>query len=721
MPSIVPRRLMLVGTVSLLVLGAGASLGQETPAIRLDTIILRTSGDLLADTSDALLAERTRSAMKTATAVLETPQSVETITRRQIDEQNPQTVSEALRYSAGVLADRDSNRRYDSVFLRGFGAFGTSTSYVHFLDGLKLPRGQAFAQTSIDPWFLDRLEVVKGPSAVLYGQISPGGLVNQISRSPSAEAFSEAFLETGTDGRIQGGLTSRGSLIGDGRLQYSLTAVGRKSDTRYDGVEEERFGIAPSLAWKPDADTTLTVSGYYQKDPEGGYFNSLYPDFLAPEPYRSSLNRDLNIGDPDFDSFEREQYGVGYALEHRFNDVATLRSKLRYSSVETDFRSLQMSAAMDPSGIIPRHALRSIEDVDGLSLDNQLELDFHTGGMQHTLLAGIDHQSSQSNWQYLMGAAPSLDVMNPVYGQPVGALAKVIDSRQKLRQTGTYLQDQLAFGNFRAVLGLRHDWTEQDTENHLSGVTNIQSDDATSYRLGLLYLFDNGIAPYASLSTSFEPIIGVDASGAAFRPSEARQLEAGLKYQPPELDVLLTVSAFDIRQRNALVTDPDNPNFSVQEGEIRSRGAEFEIRGNVTRNLELIGALTLLDTELTGTTVAANRGKHPQAVPDHFGSLWANYRFDTGALSGLSIGGGVRFVGSSYADNANIVKTDGYMLADAALRFDFGAGNPRMKGVEARLNVTNLFDKTYYSSCSSDFFCQFGDGRTVTAGLHYKW
>lgn len=153
---------------------------------------------------------------------------------------------------------------------------------MSYLDGLKLPRGQAFAQTSIDPFLLDRIDVLKGPSALLYGQISPGGLVNQISRLPSAQPYNEVRIQGGTDSRVQTGLTSRGALSEDGSLQYGISMIGRRAETRYDDVDEKRFGIAPSLRWQPDADTSLTISGYYQKDPEGGYFNSLYPRFLAP-------------------------------------------------------------------------------------------------------------------------------------------------------------------------------------------------------------------------------------------------------------------------------------------------------------------------------------------------------------------------------------------------------------------------------------------------------
>lgn len=672
------------------------------------------------DTSGSVLVKSARSATKTTTPVAETPQSVTTVTRKQIDDQNPQTVSEALRYTAGVLSDRDSNSRYDSVFLRGFGAFGTATSYVNYLDGLKLQRGQAFATPSIDPFFLDHVDILKGPSALLYGQVSPGGLVNQISRAPSDEQSNEVRLEAGSDSRFQSGLYSTGPITADGTWQYGLAAIGRFSGTRYDYVEEKRFGIAPSLKWEPDADTSLTLSGYYQRDPEGGYFNSLYPKFLAPNGIAGFLGPKLNVGDPAYDGFEREQYGVGYQFEHRFDEQVTIRSNFRYSGVNADMRSLQMNGPMSSTGIIPRWAVHSIEDVSGFSFDNQAEFNVETGGIQHTLLAGIDVQRSDSSWEYLLGGATPLDVTNPVYGQPVGPFMTAIDSDQILRQTGIYLQDQIEWGGLRGVFGVRHDWAHQQTDNLLAGTSSDQSNDATSYRAGLLYLFDNGIAPYASYSTSFEPSTSTGADGAGFKPTEAQQYEVGIKYQPLGSNAIFTISAFDIRQQNVVSFDAAS-GFNVQQGEIHSRGLEFEARGNVTSNVELIAALSLLDTTISKSFDTSLIGNHPQAVPRYFGSLWANYTVDTGTLEGLSIGSGVRFVGSSYSNDANTVKASGYTLFDAALRYDFGAKNPNLNGLQATLNVTNLLDKEYYSSCSSEYYCQYGNGRTVVAGLRYKW
>ena len=712
-----PERTMLPGLALLMLLPTVAA-AQEAPA-RLDTIVVEgTGGD--GSTADVYFAPDTSSATRTDTPVTEIPQSVSTITREQLDDQNPQTVRQALNYTSGVLSAMDTTSRYDSVFLRGFGGFGTSTNVVDFLDGLRLPRGQAFALPSIDPYLLDRIDVLKGPSAVLYGQSSPGGLINQVSRAPSAERSNEVRLEGGSYGRFQGAFATRGALTEDGTVQYSLTGIGRTAGTRYDGVDEQRLGIAPAITWEPGADTSLTVRGYYQDDPEGGYFNSIYPRFLATEAYQPYLNRELNVGDPDFDSYDRQQYGIGYSFDHRFNEMVSVSSALRYSAIDQDFSSLQMAAPLTATGLLPRQALRSIEDVDGVSMDNHATFDLQTGAIGHEIVAGFDYQHSSSNWEYQFGFAPALDVTNPQYGAAIGPLATFIDSRQTLQQAGLYVQDQLSFGNLHAVLGARYDWTQQETENRLTASTRDQSSQSPSYRAGLLYRFDNGIAPYASYSTSFEPVIGVDAGGTPFVPTEAQQWEAGIKYEPTFMDALFTVSAFDIRQQNVL-TPGAIPGFNVQQGEIHSRGLEFEARGTVLANLQVIGALTLLDTEVSESTNPAAVGNRPQGVPDYFASLWAEYLIDRGPLNGLSIVGGVRFVGSSYADDANTITAPAYTVVDAALKYDIGNIDPVFDGALATLNVTNLFDEDYYASCTSDIYCQYGNGTQILVGLQYRW
>ncbi len=713
------RYFYLLGAVSVSAVISAQAAAQDQTTV-LDTIVI--TGDKQGDTSrDSYLANQPRSATKTATAVDQAPQSITTVTRKQLDDQNPQTVQSALNYTAGVLASTDENSRFDSLSIRGFGGFFSAMRIADYLDGMRLVRGQAWGIPQIDPFLLDRVEVLKGPTGVLYGQISPGGLINQISRMPSAEPYNEVRIEGGSHGRVQSGVTSQGKLDPDGIWQYSLSAVGRSSGSRYDDVNEKRFAVAPALTWQPDQDTKLTVLGYYEKDPEAGYFNHIYPDFLAPSAYSKYLGRYLNVGDPNYDGYEREQFGVGYIFEHRFNDNVKIGSRLRYGGLDSEFRVLQMAGPLTNDGLIPRWGARAVESAYGLTTDNNIQLDFSTGPVTHTVLGGIDFQRTTSDFKFDLGTAQPLDVTTPQYGFPVGPFATATDNHQKMQQLGFYLQDQISLGNLHALLGVRHDWTDNELNNRLTNSTQKQSPRKASYRAGLLYQFDNGLAPYASYSTSFEPVTGVDASGSSFVPTEASQFEVGVKYRPSFMDALFTLSVFDIKQKNVLTPGPIT-GFNVQQGEVRSRGLELESRGNITANLELIGAFTMLNTEIAASNISPSIiGNRPQGIPDYFGSLWANYNFDAGALNGLTVGGGLRFVGASYADDANKVRAPAYTLVDVALRYDLGAANAALKGAEATLNVTNLLDKEYYSGCSNGFYCQVGNGRTVRAGLHYRW
>lgn len=702
--------LLLLGTIALA--RPAAVFAQEQSVI--------DQGETIVVTGQRYLDDKPTSATKTDTPAVETPQSIITVTRRQMDHQNAQTVGAALRYSAGVLSDVDATSRYDSVFLRGFGSFGTTSNFVSFLDGLKLPRGQAFAQTSIDPFMLDHVDILKGPSAVLYGQVSPGGLVNQVSRVPTGDAHGEVRLEIGSYGRVQGDLSSQGSLDGDRHWQYSLTAIGRTSGTRHDRVREERVGVTPALTYDSRAGTRVTLSGYYQRDPRGGYFNSLYPGSLAPGAYAGYLDSRLNVGDPGFDRFRREQYGVGLRFEQVLADGVSFRSNSRYSHVDIAMRSLQMLGFDGAHGLISRYSLQSDEDVAGFATDNQLQVDVSTGKLEHKLLFGLDYQRTVSDWRYLFGGATTLDVTAPVYDRPAGPLAAVIDNRQRLRQTGLYLQDQISIDRLRLTLGIRHDWAWQSDFNRLAGTGSARTAEQTSYRAGLLYLFDNGLAPYVSYSTSFEPTAGVDAGGNGFRPTTARQYEAGVKFQPSGVPILLTASAFDIRQDNVLTAGPV-PGFSVQQGRIGSRGLEFETRGNVTRQFELIAAATLLDTKVKLSTNIAVIDKRPQAVPSFFASLWANYSIASGNLAGFNLGGGMRHVGKSYGDDLNTIPAPAYTVVDLALRYDLARALPSLVGTQLTFNVSNLLDREYYTSCSYSIYCQFGNRRQWLAGVRHSW
>lgn len=671
-------------------------------------------------TTDGYIAAESQTATKTGTPLIETPQSVSVITRKQIEDQNSKTISEALRYTPGVAAETRTGR-YDYPNIRGFGTPGGSeANWIGLMDGLRMPRGIYYIAPAIDPYMLERVEVLKGPSSILYGAVNPGGVVNLWSKRPTSEPFHEIEVQYGTFERKQIGFDFSGPLNEDETLLYRLTGVGRDANSQVDFAEDQRLSISPALTWQPDADTKLTILSNAQRDPNAGNFNYLpYVGTVVDAPW-GKLPRHFTEADPNFDESRREQYALGYEFEHRFNDIWTVRQNLRFMHADYDYKSVFQNGWLTPTEL-SRQSIHSIESFDGFAIDNQAQAEFETGEVEHTALFGVDYRHNSADVLMGYGAVDPLDVLNPVYHQNIASPSLDYATDQKLSQVGVYLQDQMKWGGLSLLTGIRGDWVDAETRNNYAPELVPQSDKAFSWRAALMYNFDNGLAPYASYSTSFEPVLGTDWFGNPFKPTKGEQYEVGVKYQPDGWRSFVTVSLFDITQQNVKTADPDtsHPYASVQTGEVRSRGVELEAHVNLTDNFGLIGSYSYVDIENTRDTTY--QGKRPYGVPNQLASLWANYEFDDGPLDGLSLGGGVRYVGSSYGDAANSLKVPSYTLVDAALRYDFGKVNPDMKGLQLSLNAINLFDRKYVSSCWNENSCFYGNGRTITGTLKYQW
>ncbi|WP_149538249.1 TonB-dependent siderophore receptor [Siccirubricoccus phaeus] len=679
------------------------------------------------------VAPVTTTGAKTDTPLIEAPQSVGVVTRDQIDDQAAQSVSQALRYTAGVLPEVRPSGRYDSVFVRGFGGQGTNAAFVNFLDGLRQGRGGGFGVPNTDPWLLERIEVLRGPASVLYGQTGAGGLVNLVSRRPTEDSRHEVRLEAGEYARLQAAFDFSGPLTEDRRFLYRLTGIGRISDTQYDYAREERIAIAPALTWRPSADTTLTFLASYQEDPRGGFYNFV-PATGTVLPNRfGRLRSNFFGGDPGYDRFSRTQAAIGYQFEHRFDSVWTVRQNFRYSHIDAEVNVVSINAITnDRTGT--RSATFLSDHANAFALDNQAQASFSTGKLRHTTLLGVDwSRASARTRQATINAAagvPSLDLFAPVYFQSIPPIQAGLAglANQDLDQTGFYLQDQVALDRWRFNLGVRYDIARAGTTRHLnSGAPTAQIsqvDEEVTWRAGLLYLFDSGIAPYVSYSTSFLPNSGTTAPARGmepFAPTKGEQVEVGVKYQPPGLDSFIQLAAFQIVQSNVLTPDPENNGFQVTTGEIRSRGIELEGRASLNQNLDLIGTYTYIDAEITRSNTAGVAGNAVPQVPRHIASGWANYRFLEGPLRGLELGGGVRYMSATYGNEANSFKVPDVTLLDAAIRYDVGARFPQAQGLELTLNVSNLADEEYVSSCSSVTACYFGNRRLILGGVRARW
>ena len=663
------------------------------------------------------VARRSATGTKTDTPLLETPQSVSVVAREQMDAQGAQTVPQALLYTAGVQVDRNgADQRADYIFARGF-------AVDQYLNGTRLQQG-IWAVPQVDPFTLERVEVLKGPSSVLYGQAAPGGIANYVSRRPQAQPHGEVHVQLGNRDRVQAGFDLTGPLVEGGALSYRLTGLVRDTDVQVDHFKEQRRLIAPAIAWRPDADTELVVRGEYLQDPRSGaYYKLPAQGTVLPNP-NGRLPTHFDVGDPDFSRHERRQAGVSYNFSHRLDEAVTLRSNGRYSWLKGDYDIIVFQRLQPDLKTMNRQAYGARETLNAWTADNQAEWRFDTGFVRHTLLAGFDYQGQSTDRQDSFGAAPTLDMTAPDYGQPIAAPAPFLDQGQTQHQYGVYLQDQMAIGDLRLLFGGRQDWARSRIRDRQTGEVTRTGDDAFTGRLGAVYLFDNGLAPFASYTESFQPVSGTDFSGVAFRPTTGRQYEAGVKYQPPGTSALFTASAFHLTQRNVLTSDTDpahlaiDPFAQVQTGEVRSRGFELEGRLSLGR-LNLTAAYAFVDAEVKRSNDGL-AGKAPVYQPRHNASIWADYRFAR-ELEGLRLGAGVRYFGRTYGAPDNSFRVPAFVVVDALVSYDLGSLTPSLAGFDLALNARNLLDETYVTGCQNINTCYYGNRRTVMATLRYSW
>ncbi len=369
---------------------------------------------------------------------------------------------------------------------------------------------------------------------------------------------------------------------------------------------------------------------------------------------------------------------------------------------------------------INRYAYTANENLNTVTLDNQIKAQFSTGALSHKVLVGLDYQHLDwSNLTRWGTTAPTLDLLDPVYHQTIGLPPIFQNEHETTNQTGIYAQDQMRFGHFMFTLGGRQNWSNQDTYDRTASAHTKQSDDAFTWHTDLLYHFDNGLAPYFSYATSFQPVTGTDAEGNPFKPTRGRQEEIGIKYQPNGWNALFTASAFNLTQSNVQTTDLDNSNYQIQTGKVRSRGIELSGVASVNRNISVRASYTYLDNKITKSN-DGTRGNILADTPKNFGSLWGDYTFRNGAFSGIGFSAGGRYIGKIYTTNANIYKIPDYALFDAAVHYDLGHLNYRLQGMMLRVNVNNIADKKYVSYCTG-IGCRWGEGRTIYASLQYHW
>ncbi len=656
-----------------------------------------------------VVAERAITATKTDTPLTETPQAISVVTSGLFTDRGARNLQETLRYSAGVTADAwGLDTRGDASSIRGLDP-------VQYQDGMrKVYNYSPIARPEV--YSLERVEVLRGPSSVLYGQGASGGIINAVSKRPNFQDGGEVGLQIGNFDRkqLQGDVT--GTLGDSGNLAGRLIGVVRDSGMQTDQIDDDRVFISPSLTWRGErTNVTAIVSYQHDETASSQQFLPVVATLLAP-PGRK-LDMSTFLGDKNFDKLDTRMTSATVLFDHAFNDVVTWRSNLRYIDSETTFQELFPDVYSDPANpfidadgrVVNRLSYATKPDIRNLTSDNSLQFDFATGAFRHVLLAGIDYTDFRQESSSMSGMTTPIDIYDPV---STGVLPPeyVKDPDQRNTQTGVYVQDQIRYADrVSFVLGARRDRARSQTQG-----SPTQTDEATTYRVGVIGDAGAGFSPYASYTESFLPVAGLDFYDNALKPVEGKQVETGVKWVPAR-NALITLALYRITESNRPTNDPDNVLNIVQTGEIESKGVELEGAYAFDNDFTVTASYSHNEAEVTRSNFAPEVGQRLSDTPQDLASLWLAKGFVVGDDKRLRVGLGGRHVGSTVSTGVTgVLRTPGYTLADALLELQMPQWN-------FALNVTNLFDKEYFAPCRAFGDCFTGNSRTVIGTVSYRF
>ncbi|GAB1439982.1 ferrichrome porin FhuA [Providencia sp.] len=672
---------------------------------------------------DLYTATKTSSATKTDTEIMRLPQTVNVVTKTQIENRAAETVVESLRYTPGVVTEyRGDSNRNDEVFSRGF-------DYANkVLDGLSFGGNASSSMGTTEPWFLEKVEMIKGPASVQFGQISPGGVIVMTSKKPTTEKVNKIQLRAGNRNKTEGFFDVGGKLTDNGAVLYRLNGLAQKKDTQVKDYEEEKYAIAPAISFINE-DTTFTLLGYLQNSPKNGYRNFLPKVGTLESTPNGKIPQDFNISNPDYNLSKQKQHSIGYEFEHNFNNGISLVQKARYGQIDEKYNYLVFNTiSTDPVNypyILKRMAQHEKNKLNTFGIDTHLNFDIDRGHLSQTLLVGVDYKWTKEDKKFWRDRNGNYDIdwRNPHY-QTIdeSKQALVTNQLQKSDQIGIYLQDQIEWKNWNLLASTRYDWLEVRTTDRTNADKSQQNDGKLTGLIGLLYTFDNGISPYISYSTSFEPNLATNRkpNSKPFDPKTAKQTEIGIKYLTPDQNTLATLSLYRIEQKNIPKYDSDI-GYMTLIGKGESKGVEAQINSRLTDKFAITSAYSYTKTKVLETANSAEKGKEFTRIPKNMFSTWGQYDENSGILNGAKAGAGIRYIGSSQGSTDNSFSVPGVTLFDVMVGYDLGKASPSLKGATIQLNINNLADKRYVSSCGMADACFYGIGRTSTVTFDYSW
>ena len=652
-------------------------------------------------------ATRSASATRTDTSIHETPQSISVVSKDVVEDIGATRLQDALDYAGGVgRANNFGGQGLTTFTVRGF------TTGEFYRNGFPINRGYP---NMPDANTIERLEVLRGPATMLYGRGDPGGTFNVVSKQPLAEPTVTLGSQLDDQGMQRATLDASGPLDEQGRLAYRLNVVGEGGETFRDHVETERYGVTPVISWQATEDTKVIFEGDFMRNN-----HPLDRGLTRFANQKGTASRDTFWGEKDVGKLHNDNNMAQLRFEHLLNDNWTLGGGFQWLDGTLQGNAIEAnSLAADGRTLSRNFNYRKLEWTDK---DTQLNLTGHfsTGGFDHTLLTGVEFEDYdyKSIIQRSSGAAGSypIDIFNPVYGQARPALTRTpTHDKENLKTYAAFVQDQVALTERLKVLaGARFERFEHDYESYVTGVKPWSAaDNAVTPRVGVIYDLTETVAVYADAARSFKPNTGASRQGGGFDPEKGKSYEMGIKWEALDRQLSVDAAIYQIEKKNVLTTDPEDSTFSVAAGQVRSRGLDLNVAGNVTPQWRVIGGYAYVDAEVTkDNTIRV--GSRLANIPRNSFSLLNVYEFQDGALKGLGLGAGGKYVAERVGQTSNTpFSMDAYTVVDLLGYYKVN------EKVRLNLDVKNLFNRDFEEGAFGNFYAYPGEPRTVQVGIAY--
>lgn len=699
----VPTR--YIGIAAVTGLASLPTFAQENDTTVLDDVFVMADQD--GEGVRRYQARRSGSATKTDTPLDEVPQAVSVIPATVLDDLRSPRIEKALDYAGGVARQND----FGGLTMYEYSIRGLTTSEF-YKDGFSVNRGYMNPQ---DLSNVERIDVLKGPASSLYGRGDPGGTINIVSKRPQNDQFARLDLSAGRWDRYRSSLDVNTPLNDEGTMLYRMNLAVEDNKSFRDYRSSERQFFAPAFSWELSPQTRLLVQAEVIRSSQ--VFDR---GVVAPNDHLGSVSRSDFFGEPGDGEIDNNNESLQAEIEHDLNASWTVRLASHYKQGRLNGGATEASFLADEARTLNREY--RYRDFDWQDSITQLELSglVYTGDIEHNLLIGTEYERYAKD-ERLMRTRPisTIDIREPVYGQPrppfsVGPGGRSTDRHELVHSRSLNLQDQMRLSEkLFGVIGARYDHYEHRLDNEVTGTRTEQTHEKITPRIGALYQLTPEVGVFANASQSFKPNTGAPrpGTGTSFDPEEGVGYEAGFKFDLLDSRLGMTVAAFHLTKENVLTADPADSTYQIAAGEVRSRGIDLQLTGQLTDEVRVIGAYAYVDAEVTKDNTLAS-GSRLLNVPEHSGSLLGVYEFLDGGLKGLQLGGGVNYVGDRSGNVADSgFELPGYTTVDLLARYK------ATQDVTLGVNLNNAFDRTYYERSYSNVWVMPGEPRNLSLSL----